>query len=200
MQDAADMWIHESFANYAENLFVEYHFTEEEAQDYVIGCRKLVRNDKPIIGVYGVNSSGSGDMYYKGGNMLHTMRHMLDDDARWRRVLRGVNETFWHKTIGTEEFEAYMSRECGMDYSKVFDQYLRTAYIPVLQWRVADGAVVVQWRDVVDGFEVPVVVTINGETRRVTVGPGATKIPFEGAFEGFGLDRNFYMETERQGG
>ena len=67
------MWIHESFANYAENLFVEYHFTEKEAQDYVIGCRKLIGNDTPIIGVYGVNKSGSGDMYYKGGNMLHTL-------------------------------------------------------------------------------------------------------------------------------
>ena len=55
------MWIHESFANYAENLFVEYHFTQKEAQDYVIGCRKLIRNDTPIIGVYGVNKSGSGD-------------------------------------------------------------------------------------------------------------------------------------------
>ena len=107
------MWIHESFANYAENLFVEYHFTEKEAQDYVIGCRKLIGNDTPIIGVYGVNKSGSGDMYYKGGNMLHTMRHMLNDDAKWRKVLRGLNQEFWHKTIGTVEFEAYMSRECG---------------------------------------------------------------------------------------
>ena len=82
MRDAADMWIHESFANYAENLFVEYHFSAEEAQDYVIGCRALIQNDEPIIGTYGVNKSGSGDMYYKGGNMLHTMRHMLDDDRR----------------------------------------------------------------------------------------------------------------------
>ena len=199
MKDAADMWIHESFANYAENLFVEYHFTEKEAQDYVIGCRKLIRNDTPIIGVYGVNKSGSGDMYYKGGNMLHTMRHMLGDDARWRRVLRGLNETFWHQTIGTEEFEAYMSRECDMDYSKVFDQYLRTTDIPVLQWRVDGGAVVAKWSDVVEGFEVPVVVLVNGEPRRVTIGPEPVKLAFDGAFEGFELDRNFYMSTERQG-
>ena len=199
MKDAADMWIHESFANYAENLFVEYHFTEQEAQDYVIGCRKLIRNDTPIIGVYGVNKSGSGDMYYKGGNMLHTMRHMLGDDARWRRVLRGLNETFWHQTIGTAEFEAYMSRECGLDYSKVFDQYLRTTDIPALQWRVDGGAVVAQWSNVVDGFEASVVVIVNGEPRRVTIGPEPAKLAFDGAFESFALDRNFYMETKRQG-
>ena len=197
MKDAADMWIHESFANYAENLFVEYHFTEREAQDYVIGCRKLIRNDAPIIGVYGVNKSGSGDMYYKGGNMLHTMRHMLGDDATWRRVLRGLNETFWHQTIGTEEFEAYMSRECGLDYSLVFDQYLRTTQIPVLQWRVGGGAVEASWGDAVDGFAVPVVVSINGVSRRATIGPGVTKLAFDGGFETFELDRNFYMRTER---
>ena len=198
MKDAADMWIHESFANYAENLFVEYHFTQKEAQDYVIGCRKLIRNDTPIIGVYGVNKSGSGDMYYKGGNMLHTMRHMLGDDARWRRVLRGLNETFWHKTIGTEEFEAYMIRECGLDYSKVFDQYLRTTKIPVLQWRVEGGAVSVGWDDVVDGFAAPVVVVINGQQRRVTIGPEPVKLAFDGEFESFELDRNFYMKTAQR--
>ena len=200
MKDAADMWIHESFANYAENLFVDYHFTEEEAQDYVIGCRKLIRNDKPIIGVYGVNDSGSGDKYYKGGNMLHTMRHIVNDDEKWRRVLRGLNEEFWHKTIDTSELEAYMSRECGFDYSLVFDQYLRTAKIPVLHWRVEDGAVLAWWDNVVDGFEVPVAVSVNGKEQRVTIGQEPTEIAFDGEFESFVLDRNFYMESARQGG
>ncbi|MGK0202722.1 MAG: aminopeptidase N, partial [Planctomycetota bacterium] len=166
MKDAADMWIHESFANYAENLFVEYHFTEKEAQDYVIGCRALVSNDHPIIGTYGVNRSGSGDMYYKGGNMLHTMRHMLQDDAKWRTVLRGLNEEFWHKTIGTAEFEAYMSRECGFDFSRVFEQYLRTTKIPELAYEVSDGSVSVWWQNVVSEFQVPVVLRVNGREYR----------------------------------
>ena len=196
MKDAADMWIHESFANYAENLFVEYHFTEEEAQDYVIGCRKLIGNDTPIIGVYGVNKSGSGDMYYKGGNMLHTMRHMLNDDARWRRVLRGLNQEFWHKTIGTAEFEDYMSRECGFDYSLVFDQYLRTTKIPVLRYSAVDGAVTMWWEDVVPGFAVPVLVSINGEEHRLTVAEDPVKVAIDGELQSFQLDRNFYMSVK----
>ena len=196
MKDAADMWIHESFANYAENLFVEYHFTEKEAQDYVIGCRKLIGNDTPIIGVYGVNKSGSGDMYYKGGNMLHTMRHMLNDDARWRKVLRGLNQEFWHKTIGTKEFEAYMSRECGFDYSLVFDQYLRTTKIPVLRYSATDGAVAMWWEDVVSGFSVPVVVSINGKEHRLTIGEDPVKVALQGELKDFRLDRNFYMSVK----
>ncbi len=196
MDDVADMWIHESFANYAENLFVEYHFTESEAQDYVIGCRQLVRNDIPIIGTYGVNQSGSGDMYYKGGNMLHTMRHIVQDDERWRRVLRGINEEFWHKTVTTEEFEAYISRECGFEFGPLFDQYLRGTEIPVLAYEGTDDGVRLWWKDVVPDFQVPVLVRINGVESRVMVSTTPMKLDLEEPLRTFELDRNFYMEVE----
>ncbi|NNM23054.1 MAG: M1 family metallopeptidase, partial [Flavobacteriaceae bacterium] len=74
-KDVADMWIHESFTAYSENLFLNYHFSEEAASEYVVGTRKLIVNDKPIIGIYNKNSRGSAlDMYYKGANVLHTLR------------------------------------------------------------------------------------------------------------------------------
>ena len=198
MQDAADMWIHESFANYAENLFVEYHFTEEEAQDYVIGCRALIRNDRPIIGTYGVNNEGSGDMYYKGGNLLHTMRHIVNDTEKWRGVLRGLNREFWHRTVGTAEFEAYMSRACGFDFGRFFEQYLRTTDIPVLVYEPKDKAVAVAFEGVVSGFRVPVVLRVNGEEHRVTVGEEPVMIPIDAAFESLELDRNLYMTVRRR--
>ncbi len=195
MQDAADMWIHESFANYAENLFVEYHFTAKEAQDYVIGCRKLIQNDSPIIGTYGVNKSGSGDMYYKGGNLLHTMRHVLNDDAKWRECLRGLGHTFWHQTVKTADFEAYMSKACGFDFSKVFDQYLRTTRIPLLHREAGADGVRVWFTDVVPGFKVPVLLHVDGEDRRVEVGEQPVAIPRAKSPKSIELDRNFYMRT-----
>jgi len=78
--DIADMWVHEGFTNYSETLFTEYYYGKEAGSDYCIGTRKLITNDKPIIGPYGVNKEGSGDMYYKGGNMLHTIRQVINDD------------------------------------------------------------------------------------------------------------------------
>ena len=197
MQDAADMWIHESFANYAENLFVEHHFTAKEAQDYVIGCRALIQNDTPIIGTYGVNKSGSGDMYYKGGNMLHTLRHVLGDDEKWRKVLRGLNREFWHKTVQTAEFEAWMSRECGFDFAPLFQQYLRTKDIPVLAYTVKAKAVEVRWEKAVPGFRVPVVLRINGKEQRVTVANEPSTIALDDELTSFELDRNFYMTVRR---
>ncbi len=198
MQDAADMWIHESFANYAENLFVEYHFTAAEAQDYVIGCRALVQNDSPIQGTYGRNRSGSGDMYYKGGNLLHTMRHIVHDDAKWRAALRGLQQEFWHRTVRTEDFEAYLSKACGFDFGKVFDQYLRTAKIPVLRYRVRGDGVEVWWHDVVPGFQVPVLLRIDGVEHRVEVAEKPARIALRSKPKVVELDRNFYMRLEAQ--
>lgn len=196
MRDAADMWIHESFANYAENLFVEHHFTVAEAQDYVIGCRALIQNDAPIVGTYGVNKSGSGDMYYKGGNLLHTMRHMLDDDPKWRAMLRGLNREFWHRTVGTAEVEAYISRACGRDFGKVFDQYLRTTKVPVVCWRAVDGRLEAWFDDVVDGFSAPVVLRLDGVPQRLELGRQPIAIPGTTAGTKVELDRNFYMKLE----
>ena len=124
------------------------------------------------------------------------MRHVLNNDDKWRSVLRGLNQEFWHKTIGTAKFEAYMSRECGFDFGLFFDQYLRTTKIPVLMYEGSGLAVEVWWSNVVSGFEVPVVLIINGEEQRVTVTEGRTKISLDRKFESLKLDRNFFMTTK----
>ena len=136
MKDAADMWVHEGFTNYSESLFVEYHWGKQAGADYVVGTRSGIRNDRPIIGTYGANRSGSGDMYPKSGNMLHTIRQLVDDDAKWLSIFRGLNRDFWHQTVTTQQIEKYMSDKAGIDLSKIFDQYLRTKDIPVLKYRV----------------------------------------------------------------
>ena len=161
MKDAADMWIHESFATYAEGLFTECQQGKKAGAEYTIGQRKLIRNDVPIIGVYGVNHEGSGDMYDKGANMLHTIRQLVDDDARWRGILRGLGKTFWHQTVTTKQVENYISRQSGMDLSKVFDEYLRTTKIPTLEYKLEGQKLSYHWTDVVPGFAMPVKVTTS---------------------------------------
>ncbi|HUX32648.1 MAG TPA: M1 family metallopeptidase, partial [Gemmatimonadaceae bacterium] len=126
MQDQADMWVHESFANYAESLYEECQHGTADGARYVIGTRANVTNDRPIIPAYGVNAEGSGDMYYKGGNMLHTIRQIVNDDAKWRGILRGLNKTFWHQTVTGAQVEHYISAQAGVDLRTVFQQYLTT--------------------------------------------------------------------------
>jgi aminopeptidase N len=160
-KDIADMWIHESFTNYSECLFTEYYYGKEAGAQYVVGCRALIRNDKPIIGTYNVNQSGSGDMYYKGGNMLHMIRQIVGDDDKWRQILRGLNKTFYHQTVTTQQIEQYMIEQTGKNLKPIFDQYLRNTQIPVLEYRPVAGGIQYRWTNCIADFTMPVRVCLG---------------------------------------
>lgn len=161
--DIADMWVHEGFTAYSENLYVDYHYGKEAAGEYVRGTRQNIRNDRPIIGVYDVNYSGSGDMYPKGANMLHTIRQLVDDDSTWRSILRGLNEEFYHQTVTTKQIEDYINERTNVDLALVFNQYLRDIRIPVFEYVISENTLKFRWNNVIDGFDMPVVVFIDGE-------------------------------------
>ena len=164
-KDLADMWVHEGFTNYSETLFVDYLFGNDAANDYNAGTRRGIRNDKPIIPAYGVNAQGSGDMYPKGGNLLHLIRHSLNDDERFRSILVGLNKDFYHQTVTSAQVENYINAKAGYNYSKVFDQYLRTTQIPTLEFYFNENksAVFFRWTNSVKGFAFPLVLK-NKET------------------------------------
>ena len=161
--DLADMWIHEGFTNYSETLFVDYIFGKNAGNEYNAGTRKGIRNDKPIIPEYGVNAQGSGDMYPKCGNMLHAIRHGLDNDSLFRQILRGLNKTFYHKTVSAKQVIEYVSKRAGFNYSNVFKQYLTTTEIPVLEIKLAPGNKSVSYRytNCIKGFNLPLTLKNN---------------------------------------
>jgi len=156
--DLADMWIHEGFTAYSETLFTDYYYGKEAGTDYNVGIRKNIRNDIPIIGPYGVNKEGSGDMYYKGSNMLHSIRHSINDDEKFRQILHGLSKAFYHQEVSTGQVERYISEKSGFDYGKIFDQYLRTTQIPELDFYKDSiaGTITCRWTHCVDGFDLPI--------------------------------------------
>lgn len=198
-KDSADLWIHESFINYSESLFVEYHFSEKEGQDYAIGTRKNIRNRKPIIAVYNQNREGSGDMYPKGGNMLHTIRHIINDKAKFRAILRGLNKTFRHQTVTTAQIENYISEQAGIDFSKLFDQYLRNTKIPNFTYKVEGKKLVYHFADVIKDFEMPVRIKINSKEMMITPTDAMQTLLFDEAIETVEVDRNFYINVTSAG-
>ena len=164
-KDVADMWVHEGFTNYSETLFTDYYYGKEAGTDYNVGSRRNIRNDIPIIGPYGVNKEGSGDMYPKSGAMLHSIRHAINDDEKFRQILRGLNKTFYHQTVTTQQIEDYINKNAGYDFSKVFDQYLRTIQIPTLElYRDSIASTVtLKYTTCVDGFNLPIVINASGK-------------------------------------
>jgi aminopeptidase N len=163
--DIADMWIHESFIAYSENLYVDYFWGKEASAAYCRGTRLNIANDRPIIGVYNVNYSGSGDMYSKGANMLHTLRQIIDDDEKWRSILRGLNQEFYHQTVTTKQIEMYISEKSGLDLQTFFNQYLRDTRIPTFEYALLNGAMRFRWANAVDGFKMPLRIWIDGKEK-----------------------------------
>lgn len=163
-KDIADMWVHEGFTCYSETLYTEYYYGKEAGNEYNFGLRKNIRNESTIIGPYGVNKEGSEDMYYKGANMLHTIRHSMNNDSLFRTILRGLNKTFYHQTVTTRQIEKYISTKAKFNYQKVFDQYLRTIQIPALQISIKENQLTYQWTNCIDGFNLPVILSKNNQS------------------------------------
>ena len=196
--DIADMWVHESFTNYSETLFTEYYYGKEAGSDYCIGTRKLIDNDKPIIGPYGVNKEGSGDMYYKGGNMLHTIRQVINDDEKFRAILRGLNSKFYHSVVTTQQIENYMSEQSGKDLSKIFDQYLRTTKIPELEYKFTGDNMYYRWNNCVKGFNMPVKLSgVKDDWLKATPEWKTIAATADVLKDGLKIDRNFYVTVKK---
>ncbi len=191
-KDIADMWIHESFTNYSESLFVEYFYGKDAGFEYVRGVRKSIQNDIPIIGKYDVNSEGSGDMYYKGANMLHTLRQIVNDDEKWRSILRGLNSTFYHQTVTTQQIENYLSKSVGMDLSPFFNQYLRSIEVPTLEYYFKGDSLTYRWINCVAGFNMPVKVTLNGTEQLLKPETKWNHIPYQNTNPILEINKDFY--------
>ncbi len=194
-KDAADMWVHEGFTAYSENLFLDYYYGKEASADYVIGTRKNIQNDRPIIGIYDVNHKGSSDMYYKGANLLHTIRQLINDDEKWREILRGLNADFYHQTVTTKQIEDYISEKSGIDLSKVFNQYLRTADIPVFEYELSDNRLKYRYSKVIEGFKMPLKIYLDDEEHHLHPSQEWNYENVEGK-PNIKVDRDYYVDVK----
>ncbi len=192
-KDQADMWIHESFTSYSETLFTEKYLDKKSAEKYVQGTRLAISNDKPIIGKYGVRNEGSGDMYYKGANMLHTIRQVINDDEKFRQILRGINKDFYHQTVTTKQIEDYISQKSGIDFSSVFDQYLRTTNIPVLEYAQAGKEFHYRYLNSVQNLNLPIRINGNQEIKPTETWQ-TVQLETENPVE---FDRNYYLRYKK---
>jgi len=194
-EDVADMWVHESFGNYSENLYVEYFFGKEAGSEYVLGTRSNILNDIPIIGIYNVNHEGSHDMYYKGGNMFHTLRQIINDDEKWRGILRGLNKEFYHKVVKGSQIENYLSEKTGINLNPFFNQYLRDIRIPVFEYFVKGDNLTFRWNNCVSGFDMPLKIFVSGKEKSINPKTGFTTIKLDIENAVIKVDPGYYIAT-----
>ncbi|MEI6020108.1 MAG: M1 family metallopeptidase [Bacteroidota bacterium] len=194
-KDVADNWIHESFTAYSENLYVEYLFGKAAGAEYVIGTRKAILNNENIIGDYDVNNGSSGDLYYKGANLLHTIRQICNNDSVWKAMLRGLNSNFWHQTVNSKQIENYMSTFLKMDLGKVFDQYLRNKKVPVFDYYFKKDQLYYRWNSCIKDFSMPLKINIGEQTVLLQVSDRWSKMKVAGS--DLTTDINFYAFSKK---
>ncbi|PKA83886.1 peptidase M1-like protein [Ulvibacter sp. MAR_2010_11] len=195
-RDIADMWLHEGFTAYSENLYLDYHFGKEASADYVIGTRRMIQNDRPVIGTYNVQYEGSSDMYYKGANILHTLRQLLEDDEKWRDILVGLNKNFYHQTVSSKQVEESISKETGIDLTEFWEQYLRTTMIPLVKYRVNGKSLQFRYEEVIEKFDMPVIAIVNGKEEWIfPIAEWRTK-EFSEPIKTVEIKRDFFVDSE----
>ena len=197
--DVAHMWVHESFTSYAENLFLDYYYGKEAAAEYVIGTRKNIMNDIPLVGIEGRNQRGSSiDMYYKGANVLHTLRKVIADDTLWRQVLTGLNQQFYHQTVTTTQVTEYISQQTGQQLTPFFKQYLYTIRIPCFEYQIKGRELRYKWSSVVKGFDMKIEVRVNGNSVMLSPSRKCKKYKSSDPIQTVETDRNYYIETKKR--
>lgn len=196
-KDVADMWIHEGFTAYSENLYLDYHFGKEASATYVIGTRHAIKNDKPLIGPYNINRSGSGDIYYKGSNILHTLRTITNDDELWRNTLRGLNKKFYHQTVTTQMIEDYISNSLDKDLKPFFDQYLRSTTIPVFEYAIDKKELRYRFNNTNSSFTMPLQINIDGALRWVTPTTKWQTLALSKKTKDLKIPEDFYVELKK---
>jgi len=194
--DVADNWIHEGFTSYAEVLFTECEFGKEAGNDYCEGVKKSISNDIPIIGQYGVRKEGSGDMYNKGSQVVHMMRQVMNDDEKFRLLLREMNQTFYHKTVSSKDLESFITEKTGIDFTSLFNQYLRTTQIPVLEYKIKKNKLSYRYANCLTEFNMPVKIKTDKE---ILIKPTTQwqTINLEKKTKTISLDRNVYVKLEK---
>jgi aminopeptidase N len=97
--------------------------------------------------------------------------------------------------------EEYISRESKIDFSKVFEQYLRNTSIPTLEYKIDGYAVAFRYTNCISGFTLPVKVKFGeaaDQTRWITPTTSWQTLSLADWYnkETFTPDPNFYINTK----
>jgi aminopeptidase N len=178
----ADNWIHEGITTFSESLFAECLLGKEKAHKYCLGAWHNIQNDLPVIAAYGVNEEGPGDIYEKGAAIMEMIREMTNDDEKFRQMLRGLSKEFYHQTVTTQQVEEFIAAHTGLELKAFFNQYLRTADVPEIEYAIKDNQLSYKFDNVVNGFTIPV--TVSGGEMSATIKPTSEwqHIKWDGGF------------------
>jgi aminopeptidase N len=183
MSDMAEMWLHEGFCTYAEAVYVEHVFGREAAKKYIQMQRVGIANEMPIISRYELNDEPPGDMYKKGAQLLNNLRTLTQNDSIWWNLIYDFSTINSPRIAYTKEFVAMYNQYTGKKMDKVFEQYLNYAALPKLMYELRETnnqtMLLCYWQADVDGFDMPVLINVNGKQQWINPSTTPTMFTFE---------------------
>ena len=188
-----DSWIHEGFTKYLETLYTSYAFGTEAGNDYSIGTWRRIKNDEPVLG------TNTSDKYYKAGAMFHMIRQILGDTL-FRGLLTGLNKQFYHQTVNTNQILEFFNLYTKKDFTKIFEQYLKTIQIPIFDYSFQNNTFSYRWKNCVDGFSMPLKITLDDKNYQF-IFPTTQWQKIEDCAinpKDFRVDRNFYIAVNEE--
>jgi aminopeptidase N len=136
-------------------------------------------------------------MYYKGANLLNMIRQINNNDSLWRQMLIVMNQQFfYHKMVTTNDVELFMADYLKLNLKPIFDQYLRTKFIPRLEIKTIKGKHYFRWQNCIDGFHMPIDITINGKNYRTEVTTDWELLKARYKKGKIKIDQNYYILTK----
>ena len=164
--DPAHMWIHEGMAVYSEAMYIEDKLGYNVMGDFLLDKRKGIRNKLPVVGPINSNYWAFGDSYVKGAWIMHTLRHVIDDDDLWFDILKSFAVKNAKSHVSTEDFLNHVIYKTRYNFQLIFYQYFYTHKPPVFEYYQDGNKFFYRW-DAVSGFDMPIDINLNGVELRI---------------------------------
>ena len=91
----------------------------------------------------------------------------------------------------------YISKQAKHNFSKVFDQYLRTTQIPVLEYKIDGYNLTYRYTNCVKGFDLPLKINFKTAQWIKPTEQWKTLNLYPEGDNSFSVDSNFYIKTKK---
>ena len=149
-----DIWLNEALASYGEYLSLQAFDTPASARNWLNDAQARAQLEPTgtvrVPDTTNVSRIFSYNLTYKkGAAVVHMLRYLCHDDARFFRVLRTYQQQLSGRTAHTADLQRLFEAELGQPLDYFFNQWYRGSGYPIfnVRWNQAGSALFLQVKE-----------------------------------------------------